>query len=107
MTWRWPWTSVARLCDAKDQIEWLRTENKELTEALVRLQRFQSGMPETPRPPRREMQPMPAELKEHIDGIGQPAIRREIRDSAFRRSRVETWDAIMADLMKLPAGGEE
>ena len=95
MSW-WPWTSVARLCDAKETIAWQRIQIEGLTDAKERLQRFQSGMSETPRAPRRELLPMPDELKDYLKGIGTPFIQKDIRDRAYKRhGRGEPWDSIM------------
>ncbi len=103
MTWRWPWTSMARLDDAKETIERLRAEVDKLTDALIRQQRFERGMTEAPRQPRKELLPMPEKLKEYLDGIGSASIQREIMSRAYKRhGRGEGWDGIMKDLIPPP-----
>ena len=107
MSW-WPWTSVARLYDAKEEIERLRAQNDKLTDALVRLKRFESGMAETPRPPKREVLPMPPELKEHFKAIKNSSIRKELRDRAYKRhGRGEPWEKIVPDYLKPPEPEED
>ena len=87
---------MARLDDAKEQIASLRAENEKLTDALVRLQRFERGMTETPRKPRKELLPMPEELKEYLSGIGSASIQREITSRAYKRhGGGEDWESIM------------
>jgi len=98
---RWPWTSVARLDDLKEEVQWLRVRNETLSDAENRLQRFQSGMTEAPRPARRELLPMPPELVVYLDGVGNPSMKREARNGCYRRHAAgEDWASITSDILR-------
>lgn len=109
---RWPWTSVARLddlelrlADMREDRDYLRERNKELTESITRLQRFQTGMTEVPRPPRKEIEPMTDPLKEYIEGIATPSMRRDIRGRLLKRhAKGEPWASIEKEILKPPEG---
>ena len=106
MIFRWPWTSCARLDDAVGQIEWLRTENAKLADALVRMERVEHGMSETPRVPRPEPAPMPRKLEIYLSGMATPSLKKMARSEAIRRNRAgQSWDDIVADVVPRP--GEE
>ena len=123
---RWPWCSrelydeakeqvvelrersktmvmASRLDDAKDENAWLRARVEDLEDRIGRVDRFRSGMTETPRETLgRELKPMPDEFADYFDGLGTPSIQKELRDRAFKRhSRGEDWEDVMDDMMPL------
>lgn len=100
---RWPWTSRARLDDLQDQVAWLREQNSELVDKLARVKRFQAGMTETPGGTRRELEPMPVELLQHINAFATQSTRRMLSGQAYRaHARGESWPSIAQRIM----GGE-
>lgn len=115
---RWPWTSAARLDyaqsrleDAFSQIGWLRRQNQSLTDQLVRVQRHQVGLHETPREPRPAIEPMPKPLHDYIKGFANKSIQKAMRDAAYKRhAQGEPWNDILEDTMRdepEPEGAEE
>lgn len=108
---RWPWTSVARLDDLRaatgdrvraqqNTIDWLQDQNEKLADKIMRIERHQAGMYETPRPERPSIKPPPKELLEYIDGFDSGSLRKSMRDNVFRRhGRGESWDSIVEEIM--------
>ena len=87
--------------DLKEERDYLRAENAKLTEDLVRLKRFQTGMAEEPKAEKREIEPMPDPLRDYIDGIASPHLKRDIRGRTLRRhGRGETWASIQAEILE-------
>ena len=104
---RWPWVSRGRLDDALDQIVWLRREIEELRDGQTRLERVKAGMSEEPRPPKREILPMPKDLMEYIAGMSSPSLRKNARDIAYRRNASgEAWGVIEASVLQPPEDRE-
>lgn len=103
----WPWTSRARLTDAEGQIEWLRTQNRNLTDQLVRVQRVQHGMSEVPREKKAPPQAMPPELRRYIKSSASASLSQSMMKQAFARHREgETWEEIMDAVMPTTNEGE-
>lgn len=114
---RWPWTSKARLDDKDAEIKRLQAiiagyqqEMEILTDAITRMGRFQSGMPETPRRAKPPIERMPLKLYKYIKGYSNPSIKKEM----LRRANTEhrngrPWPEIAAEIMgeELPDGTEE
>ena len=106
MTWRWPWTSVARLDDAREEIVYLRARVADLTDQLVRIHRVENGLTETPRPPRPVPEPIPKEFLELCMRYASPTIQREMRNAGIKASaRGKSWAAIIAEVRKELDGG--
>jgi len=100
---RWPWVSRLAFDMACTERDRLREQNDQLTESLIRMERFKAGMAETPRPAKRATEPMPRELFEYYKGWKNPSIRKDMIDRAIRRhSRGEAWPSIKASVMPKP-----
>lgn len=98
---RWPWTTVARLDDLREQVRYLREQNELLVDQIARIQRAQMGLPEVPRQPRTPQRPMPPEVQQYIRSIENPSIKREVAATLLRRHAAGTpWEAIQQDLRK-------
>lgn len=81
-------------------------QNDELLEHLKRMDRVDHGVGEVPRKPRPELEPMPKELREYLDGFADPNLRREQKNTAYRQhARGTPWDDIIADV--IPKEGEK
>jgi hypothetical protein len=101
--WRWPWTSCARLDDAKATIDRLQASNTKMLDDLTRLTRREAGLPEEPRPPRplKVEEPMPRELQDYIRGFASLGMQRMMRDAAVKRHTAgQDWKAVVADVMR-------
>jgi hypothetical protein len=71
-------------------------------ERTNRVQRFEAGMAETPRPTKEIVESMPPSLYQYINGWKSESTRREQRAQAYRRhasGRGESWKDIMDDMM--------
>lgn len=107
---RWPWTSVRRLDDLRSERDWLRTQVADLTDQLTRLRRREEGLPEEPLKPRVRTEPMPADVRQYLDGLYPENMRKAIRDQVLRAaSRGDSWETIRGQIMPAPfkTGGEE
>jgi hypothetical protein len=130
MSMRWPWTSLARMEserwyqenriselraqmlarieDADDEINWLREKNDHLTEQIVRIQRHQAGLHEIPKQPKPALEPMPKEVREYISGFGNPSIRKDMRDRAYRQhARGVPWSEIAETMLSEEEGADD
>ena len=97
---KWPWTSIARLDDAMQQVAFLREANTKLTESLTRISRREVGLPEVPREARPPLEPMPPELAGYISEFANASVRKTMRDTALRQHAAgKSWAAIVADTM--------
>lgn len=86
--------------DLKEEVRWLRERNEHLTDQIQRIQRFQSGMTETPREPRPQLEPMPLELERHIEQFDNSSLKRDMKQRCYRRhARGEPWSTIMKSMM--------
>lgn len=111
---KWPWVSRGRLDDALSQVEWLRSENRRLHEEnlriqteIIRVRRFAEGMPEDHRPARVPMDPVPVELRKHIEGYANKSVQREMMRVALQRRRAgEDWGKITREVLSEAESGE-
>ena len=107
---RWPWMSVARLEDAREQVQYLRGEldgalltNAKLVDQMTRISRREAGLPEVPREPRpiEATEPMPRPLREHILRFSSQAVQRSLREQALKKhSEGLSWDDISKLVMR-------
>ena len=96
----WPWTSRARLEDARRENEWLRERVAFLEDRLDRRERAKLGLPEEPREQREHIGQMPSELIDHIRRYGSRELQKmQINEAKRRRLRGESWEQIMSDVM--------
>ncbi len=111
---RWPWVSRLAYDDLKERCVRLEqlVEQKdarigEVTSELVRLVRHQSGMSETPKPPRPAADPMPASVEALIRSGSNPSIQRMVRGDAYRaNARGISWAEIEAKLSQRQSADE-
>jgi hypothetical protein len=97
---QWPWVGRLAFDLSRREVEYLRGQNQVLQDALIRLQRKQSGLSELPREARPAVEPMPDELKAYIEGFAGKGIRKQMRDTAFRRhAGGESWNSIVRDVL--------
>jgi hypothetical protein len=91
---------------AREEIVHLRQRNDALTDQLTRVMRKEAGLPEVPREPRRQLQPMPADIREYTEGFFTSSIRKAERDQLYKRHAAgETWPEIRRKV--LPQEQEE
>ena len=95
-----PWVSRLAFDLVSQERDRLVEQNAALTDALTRVKRFETGMTETPRPPRRVIEPMPERLADHLAAGSNPGIRRMRRSHYMQRvARGETWEEVEADVL--------
>jgi len=82
---RWPWVSRRAYDVLVDERDRLRTQNDMLLDHVKRIDRTEHGLGELPRPQRPVVDPMPTELRKHIEGFADPRVRKTIRDQCYRR----------------------
>lgn len=99
MAW-WPWVSRRALDLALEERDRLVEQNAALTDALTRMSRFERGMSETPRPPRKKADPLPRWAHEYLLAFSDPAIRRNTRKEMLRRHREDgvRWEDMKMEL---------
>ena len=94
------WVSRLAYDTLESERDRLVEQNKELIESLTRVKRFEAGMTETPRAPRKALEPMPEALNADIMAGSDGGIRRMRRSTYMKRNvRGESWDSIMADVL--------
>lgn len=105
---KWPLVSRRAYDVVVEERDRLREKVDDLTGAVVRMQRWEKGMSETPRQPKKPTQPMPKELVAHCQGFRDPRTRRMERNGLLRRHVVngESWDDIAADVLPQPEEDE-
>lgn len=95
---RLPWVSRSALDVAQGEIGYLRAQVSDLLDRLTRVERHRLGMSEVPREPRPSMEPMPKQLHELINEYADPSIRKNMRDTLYRRhARGDSWADIIAE----------
>lgn len=102
MTIRWPWVSVRAYELLEREHARIVAQNAQLLDSLIRFQRHDAGLPEILREARQraDIQPMPKDLREYIEGFRNPSLRKDMRDRAYRRhARGEGWDPIAASML--------
>ena len=68
-----------------------------LTDSLVRIQRWQHGLTETPKPERKPPEKMPMSLLDYIERFQNPSMKRDMKARAYRAHATGTsWDEIEA-----------
>jgi len=94
---RWPWVSrlaYETVCAERDR---LMAQNDTFVAHLTRMDRVDRGLSETARIPRAALVPMSPELRGYIDAFASPAIRKAMRDQAYRRhASGQSWETIFA-----------
>ena len=97
----WPLVSRRAYDLLAHQMQRLEAQNDKLIEDLTRQSRFEKGMAETPRPERKQLEPMPRDLHDWIRGWANPATQKMQRAQAYRRhGRGEDWATIMDEMMQ-------
>lgn len=112
---RWPWVSRLALELVSQQRDRLEAENSvlakrvaELTDAITRMQRFNLGMPETPRKPAPPPEPMPEDIQALVMAAGDPRIRAmQIQAAYHYRERYGSWQRVRDELAKRERLDEE
>lgn len=100
-----PWVSRLAYETVVEERDRLREQNDSLIDGLTRIQRFQAGLAETPRPERKQVEPMPRELEEYCLKIGDPAIRQQTKREMYRRHQRGTpWSEMVRELVQEEAG---
>jgi hypothetical protein len=122
---RWPWVSrraydqvVAERDRALEMIimetvskqahEMLQAEcariveqNDRLIEHLTRMDRLEHGVTEEPRLPRKQIPPMPNEIRDYIKGFASDQVRREIQRTAYMEYReAGDWEGVLNKLRR-------
>lgn len=94
MRLRWPWCSVYW----RDAYERERAIVRDLTDALLRIQRKEMGLPETPAKPR-EVVTLPANVDALCGAWGSKASREAARVRAFKLyEQFKDWDRVYAEM---------
>lgn len=103
--------AAERIEQAKDEIAWLREQNGDLIEQIIRIERREHQMPEiTPEVRRgpKQMDPMPAELEKYIKSFRNPSLVRDMMRRAYRKhASGEAWLKIEAEVRNPPPEPEE
>lgn len=96
---RWPWVSRSALDAVTSERDHLRHQVDALTDSVVRLQRSDRGLPEVPRQPKRNIEPMPDALAKKIKQWANPSLQKMHRDEAIRRHVRDgiPWPQVEAD----------
>lgn len=81
---RWPWVSRGRYEDMKTRAERAEAQVDALQEHFRRLDRAAEGLPEQPREPREEPEPIPDELRWFIESFDTAGTRRYLTDEVRR-----------------------
>lgn len=98
---KWPWVSRRAYDLLENERDRLREQNDQLFEHLQRIDRVEHKLPETPRAPRRELEPMPKPVRDHIDSFADRKIQAEMRKECLHRhANGEAWEKIIADIQK-------
>ena len=91
-----PMATFTVLCAERDH---LRGEVNRLVDHLTRLERWERGMPETVRPDRKPIEPMPNDIAEYVNGFGKQIRTQMTRDYYRARARGETVENIRAVML--------
>lgn len=91
---RWPWVSRAAFEIVVEERNRLREREEALQEALIRLARKGSGMPEEPRAQRKE-DPMPEDVRELVEMWDSQMTRDRLMEDAWKMyRRVGDWGPV-------------
>lgn len=104
---KWPWISRRAFDLVEAERDRLAGQNDQLVDQLVRMERWKGGMTETPREPRKDMEPMPQDVYAYCQGFGDKRIARQTRNALLKRhARGEHWNDIRTDLKVAENGAE-
>ena len=96
----WPWVSRLAYDLLLDERNRLRDKNDEADEHIRRITRKQEGLTESPREPKKKVEPIPIEIERIIMGFDNEQTRSDMRNHArIARHRDGTpWSVIQANL---------
>ena len=91
-----PWVSRLAFDAVSAERDRLLADNAKMLDSLVRLQRIEHGVAETPRVARPPEEPIPREILDFCSGFDDPRVGKRIRDECFRAHARgnESWESI-------------
>ena len=99
---KWPWVSRLAYDTVAAERDRLRDQNDKLIDHITRIDRASQGLTETPRQPKPQQEPMPAELREYIMSFPNKGYQSMMWKAAWDRrlKHHESWDEITKDVLK-------
>lgn len=99
---RWPWISRLAYDTLVDERDWLRAQNDELKDQIIRIARREHKMPEVgPKPDQRKgEEPIPGFVEDVIQQWDNPHHQEMARSRARQLKReLKTWEAVRDALL--------